>query len=679
MQVQFNQSQLKIIDLLVKVKYFMTVGDMSEKVKVSERSVYKNLSSLNKKLKTLDIEGTRNVYGQGYYLSEKSKQQIQKYLATESSSKYSSLERQYIVFINLLIDSRFSVQKIAQGCGVSKQTILKDIQSLKQKMKSFEITIVSNYRGHFLQGQEIKIRQFLFSWLYSDHELAGIYETREIKELKVLISQWLSSFENSNNIIYSDEFIYVFANFYALILKRIFNNNAVLKGKKYPISAKLQETPEYKFSSSFLSILLGDRYSEFENNYLTSVLLGGQKRKLPKDSINTEISKIVYVIINSFKNLADCAFKDENKLHQDLVVHLATTFFRVKYRQQYQNNDFDSIKENYPDIYIYTKMSIHPFERFIGASLNDYEVGLVSIYFASEISRKNENDPKVLLVSSGSNGSAGFLMTQMVEQYPNVNFSLPIAPSELTNRPIEEGAIITNISLTDTNLPWLKVNSVLTSKDFENIDNFFQLNGITNSENLQTEFKAIMETIYDNTNVIHGKALEKGIKQILVDKKKHEKKKKRTGPLLSEVLTEDKIKFSHDKTLNWEQAIELCSQPLLTAGNITKSYVTAMINNVKDNGPYINIGTEIALAHARPSQGVNRLGMSLLLLDHDIDLVDKEHKIKLIIVLAAQDSTSHLRALSELAKILGNKEDVSKIMNAKNASEIEELIKKGEK
>lgn len=147
MQVQFNQSQLKIIDLLVKVKYFMTVGDMSEKVKVSERSVYKNLSSLNKKLKTLDIEGTRNVYGQGYYLSEKSKQQIQKYLATESSSKYSSLERQYIVFINLLIDSRFSVQKIAQGCGVSKQTILKDIQSLKQKMKSFEITIVSNYRG----------------------------------------------------------------------------------------------------------------------------------------------------------------------------------------------------------------------------------------------------------------------------------------------------------------------------------------------------------------------------------------------------------------------------------------------------------------------------------------------------------------------------------------------------
>lgn len=71
--------------------------------------------------------------------------------------------------------------------------------------------------------------------------------------------------------------------------------------------------------------------------------------------------------------------------------------------------------------------------------------------------------------------------------------------------------------------------------------------------------------------------------------------------------------------------------------------------------------------------------MALLLLDHDIDLVDADHQIRLIIVLAASDATSHLRALSELAKILGNKKEVAQIMNAKTAREIEELIEKGEK
>jgi mannitol operon transcriptional antiterminator len=679
MKVKFNKSQLKIIDLLVNVKYFMTISDMSEKVNVSERSVYKNLRLINEKFKTLDIEGTRNVYGQGYYLGENSKQKIRNYLSDKNSSKYSSMERQYLEFVELLLDGKFSVHEISKGCGVSKQTVLKDVQELRRRMSTFKITIISNLKGHFLSGPEVNIRQFLFSWLYSSHNLVGVFETREIKEIKFLISQWLNSFENSNNIIYSDEFIYIFANFYALVLKRIFNGNSKADKEKYLMNSKLQEEPEYKFSSEFLSILLGDRYNDFEKNYLTSVLLGGQKRKLSKDSINTEISKIVYLIINSFKNLADCTFKNENKLHQDLVVHLATTFFRVKYQQQYQKSDFELIKENYRDIYIYTQMSIHPFERFIGASLNDYEVGLISIYFASQITRRKADEPKVLLVSSGSNGSAGFLLTQMVEQYPYLNFSLPISPSELQNRPIQEEVIITNISLIETKVPWLKVNSILTSKDFQNIDNFFQMNGITNSENLQTEYKAIMETVYDNTQIINRKELEKGIRQILIDKKKHENKKKRVGPLLSELLTSNKIKFSYCDSIDWENAIKLCAQPLVEAGNITNGYVDAMIKNVKENGPYINIGTEIALAHARPSQGVKKLGMSLLLLDHDINLVDEEHKIRLIIVLAASDSTSHLNALSELAKILGDKDEVAKILAAKEVKDIVEIIKKGEK
>lgn len=679
MKMKFNQSQLKIIDLLVRVKYFMTISDMSEKVAISERSVYKNLSQINQKLKAVNIEGTRNVYGQGYYLSEDSKRQIQQCQAGLNHNQYSAKERQYLEFIGLYLKGQFSVQKVCERCEVSKQTVLKDIENLKHRMRSYDITIISNYDGHFLSGSEVKIRQFLFAWLYAHHDLAKLYDTSEITELRSLISQWLNSFESANNIIYSEEFINPFEYFYALTLQRIFNEKRAKDNAIYPLAKKIKSGPEYQFARSFLTLLLGDHFDEFEQDYLTSVLLGGQKRKLPKDGINDEIGQIVWAIIKAFKNLADCSFKDENKLHQDLVVHLATTFFRVKYRQQYQNSDFDLIKENYPDIYIYTKMSIHPFERFIGASLNDYEVGLVSVYFASQIARKQEQAPEVLLVSSGSNGSAGFLMTQMVEQYPYVNFSMPLAPSELKNNVLPEKVVITNIALSGVAVPWLKVNTVLTGKDFENIDHFFQLNGITNAESLQTEYKALMETIYDNTQVLNEEELKKGIRQVLIGKRKHEEKTKRTGPLLSEVLTEDQISFSHNQKITWEDAIRLCAQPLLAKGNIERRYIDAMINNVKENGPYINIGTEIALAHARPNQGVNKLGMALLLLDHDIDLVDADHQIRLIIVLAASDATSHLRALSELAKILGNKKEVAQIMNAKTAREIEELIEKGEK
>ena len=218
----------------------MTISEMSEKVDISERSVYKNLSLINEKLKSLNIEGIRNVYGQGYYLGENSKRELMLYQSKLEQSKYSSTERQYLEFIELFINGKFSIQKVSERCGVSKQTVLKDIDSLKQKMNDYEITIISNYDGHFLSGSEIQIRQFLFSWLYSNQELANLYETKEIKELRFLISQWLDSLENSKNIIYSDEFIYVFEHFYALTLERIFNGNSTAKKFNYPLNSKLQ-------------------------------------------------------------------------------------------------------------------------------------------------------------------------------------------------------------------------------------------------------------------------------------------------------------------------------------------------------------------------------------------------------------------------------------------------------
>lgn len=682
MKVKFYKNELKIISLLEDVKSFISIKDLTEKVRISERSIYKNLSSINRKLKQLGIEGVRNVYGHGYYFSDQTKLQIREYFSDKKilKAKLDANQRIYLDYLLLFINGKFSVAEIIEQQGVTRQTVLKDIENLKYQIKDLGLNIISTNDGHILQGHESQIRHFLFLMLYANRSFSDLYSSKEITELKSLIDKWISSFESTNNLIYSDEFIYSFETFYALTLERIFNGFSGKKKIRY--KDNLATTAEYKAAGSFLPILLGDRYDKFETYYLATILLGGQKRKVSENSISQDIDQIAQNVIRNFKNLADCEFKDENQLLKDLVVHLSTTFFRVKYQQQYSNSSFKLIKENYPDIYIYTQMSIHPFERLIGASLNDYEVGLISTYFASQIANKMAvNHPDVLLINSGSNGSSRFLLTQLVEQYPYVNFSMPISRSMFEKKKeIREKVILSTVNINSDEKPILKVNPILTINDLNNIDKFFQLHGIVNATNFQTEFKSIMDIISDNTKILNNSALEDGIKQILSDKKKHKKiTERRKQPLLSEVLTKNMIKFSNDNSLSWQQAIQLSAQPLIKTGKISNEYVDAIIKNVNDNGPYINIGTEIALAHARPDQGVKKLGMSLLLLDHDIDLVDNKHKIRLIIVLAAIDSTSHLKALSELAQILGNKDDVNKIMQAKNADDIEDLILKGEK
>ena len=56
--------------------------------------------------------------------------------------------------------------------------------------------------------------------------------------------------------------------------------------------------------------------------------------------------------------------------------------------------------------------------------------------------------------------------------------------------------------------------------------------------------------------------------------------------------------------MSWEEAIRLTAQPLLTKGKIKESYIQAMIDKVKEYGPFINIGEYLALPHARPEEGV---------------------------------------------------------------------------
>lgn len=684
MKLKFTNNELEIINLLQKSKSFKSIGNLSERVRISKRSIYKNLKSINEKFEQVGIEGTRNVYGQGYYFSDQTKKSVSNLLQKYSNRNmsFNAEERLYIEYLSLYINGSFSIQKLINQLKVSKKTILKDIKILSRNLVNYDLNILSTPRGHIVVGLETRIRQFLFDFLFSNRKLSDLNTSKEVRELKSLIEKWISSFESTYDIIFSDEFIYTFEIFYALTLERIFNGKS--NNKKNKFDQNINSTIEFKNASSFLSILLGDKYDSFETYYLTTILLGGQKRHVSENSISKDIDHIAAEIIKNFKNLADCEFKNEEQLYKDLTIHLSTAFFRVKYRQQYQSSKFELIKENYPDIYIYTQMSVHPFERLIGASLNDYEIGLISTYFASQIGNKRMNQqPQVLVVSAGSNGFSRFLLTQLVEQYPYVNFTNPISDSRLQEiNSIKEKVIITTVTLSKNQekIPTLKVNSILTSDDLNNIDKFFQMNNIATTANFQTEYKSVMDVISDYTQIKDNSALESGIKQVLLDRKRHRKIKEegRPKPLLSELLTKNTINFS-DKDLNWQDAIKLSAKPLLDAGNISQEYIKAIIENVNQNGPYINIGPEIALAHARPDQGVKKLGMSLLLLNHDINLVDDKHRIRLIIVLATSDSNSHLKALSELAQILGNKDDVKIILNAKKASEIENLIKKGER
>lgn len=148
--------------------------------------------------------------------------------------------------------------------------------------------------------------------------------------------------------------------------------------------------------------------------------------------------------------------------------------------------------------------------------------------------------------------------------------------------------------------------------------------------------------------------------------------------MLQTYLDKDHLRFPA-RVDGWRDAIEQVSEPLLESGAIGRDYVEAMLDSIAGGGTYIDLGFGIALAHARPEQGVRRTGMSALWTPAPVMLADDpNHQISLFVCLAAGDQTTHLDALRELGVLLSDDAARNRVLAAANADDAIMALTRGE-
>lgn len=125
---------------------------------------------------------------------------------------------------------------------------------------------------------------------------------------------------------------------------------------------------------------------------------------------------------------------------------------------------------------------------------------------------------------------------------------------------------------------------------------------------------------------------------------------------------------------NWEKAIEIAAQPLIKNRKIKYGYVENIIKNIKELGPYIILLPGVAMPHARPDENVIESSLSLLKINKGVSFSDDTEDVKLMFVLAAKDSNSHIDIIERLTELLGDDEKIEKLISAETVEEIEKLI-----
>ncbi len=117
-----------------------------------------------------------------------------------------------------------------------------------------------------------------------------------------------------------------------------------------------------------------------------------------------------------------------------------------------------------------------------------------------------------------------------------------------------------------------------------------------------------------------------------------------------------------DSVNDWEDAVRICSSPLVEKGNIEKRYVDKIINNIKELGPYVLLTDGVMMPHARPEDGALKKGMSFLKIRNGVSLHETDEPVYLSFTLAAEDSDGHQDAIMELADFLDNEENLNKLI-----------------
>lgn len=564
---------------------------------------------------------------------------------------------------------------------MSKGTISADIKALRTNLDSFNIELIYNRKlGFYLKGDEIVIRRLAKNFISSmfENQKAKYYLLVWLLQNNMTLYAFIRDYltqtmhEQKIDFVYGrlDEIVY----FLAYTAKRI---------KEMP----LKYMEDQKFLSELAIFPVVDKIcfevfqsdNQIEVAYMTTILMMIVQGDLADPSF-TFILQDAASLIKNFERLAAIHFENYHQLLTNIFYHLVPTYFRIRFGYSLPNPLLLDIKRKYRDIF---QITMDAFEEVVGKSVMvpESEIGYLTILFGGEIYRINKGENyenlSALIVCPSGISSSLILATELENMFPTIQFLKPMSISELSETDAGTYDIIFST------IPLISEKKVYVTKPLmtayeknviiNKVQNDWILPGVT-LPNAEEIIAAIRPYIHYKEGVNREKLLEvlnhKFTK--LFEHKEVEK------PLLKELITEDTVTVV-DHVEDWKAAITLAANPLLRQGEIEEKYIDAMIQKVEENGPFIHIGPFVALPHARPEEGVNEIGMSILKVDEPVNLLDDvAHPIKLFICLAAVDNDTHLKALANLTNILSDEALLDRLVNAINPEAILEVINEGE-
>lgn len=672
-----------LLDYLLKVKS-ATMTQLMDITHLTKRQITYDLEKVNhwlkeKQLPAIPFKGSHYIIPPEevleYFRIPQISQQERDFILTEE-------ERLIVIYLYLFIrEEPISSVHLTQLLQVSKNTVISDVKKANEFNHSVLVEIrYSRQKGYHLRGTEsdkrVLVMQHLSKLLqtpYADklihyllHDQKGSLPFDDVLRI-------LKQTEKLFGLRFVEERLTQFAYFL------LFYNYRQREKKFILFHADeinlLKAEPMWQVAGEFIRFLQFEEL-ETEQCYFTIQLLGlSLGNSTVSDNGRDLLFKLCEQLVLDFESKACIVFEKKDEVIHSLYQHLKPAYFRMKYRIPIHNPLLDHIKREHKELYTIVNDMLLPIGALLSIQIPEEEIGFITIHFGALLERPKQIMPKkkrAIVVCPSGVSSSLMVKHQLESLLSEIIVEKTLSFQEFQEENTDSYDLIFSTVTLQTELPCFYVKPIMTPTEKNSlIQKVYQhLFGI---QYQALSVKELLQMIGQFANIYDEKGLRQALSQISFYKQIDLQRGRQ--PVLGELLMKETIQVV-DQVSDWEEAVRVAAKPLLKKGAIEPRYVDAIIKNIKTIGPYVVIGPEVAIPHARPEDGVNKVGMSFLKMNEPVYFLnDEKYPVRLLICIAAIDHTTHLKALAQLTKLLSDKNNIELLKGMISIDEIFELFK----
>ena len=637
--MKINERSKFIINKLIQTENYITASEIAEKLQVSNKTVVRQLGSVEKILVQHNLSLERKT-GRGMRVigAPEDKERLLSLIAEKVNTRheYSPAERCNII-LSQLLKSQEPIKLIAlsQLLNVTDATISNDLDKIEPWIRKMNMNLVRKPGlGVYLEGLEKDIRKAIISHIYENiHEqdiLNLLYsKKKKTNELTSDADKFLLDLVDKNIIQKVEEAVKATMQqqksslsmnaFSGLVVHLTLAVQRLLKGETIKIDAaflgKIKQKKEFKLAENIgenIEKVFQVKIPEEETAYITMHLLGARNNYEQDVDIqysSFHLIRIAKDIVKIAQQESGISLLKKSRLLIGLYKHLKPAVMRIKMKMEIRNPLLQEMKEKYPKWMTLAKKAARPLEEELQTPLPEAEIAYLAMHLGAALEEANMQEQyfKVLVACPTGIGTSKLLATQLKREFSNLEIVAIVSAVNVDydfykHENVE--FIISTVPIENAKFPVVVVDFMLNENDKTNI---------IHQMNISTVLKKNVERIKVNYKLIYRlERIDRYIKYI------------------HEVLNN----FFYDEYIEIKDIDELCAKTShVISGELERELLYHDLKNRESKGS--TVLNKLMILHTK-SKAVQSLHVGVIKLQNEY-VLNKEN-ISTILVLLAPDN-----------------------------------------